>query len=304
MRILFLLLLLAPYLSYSQKISVRSIQKVTDAASGELSVAGISPDGLFILATSPDLKGLKIIDLSTKNIREITSDAGAGYEPIVTPGGDKIFYRSDEYINLRKYSSLHEFSRAKASRTVVEPLTRRLGSPVISGGKLIYSTAGKQKAIPLEKDAAQKETGDIYLVLEDLAPVLYVNGSGRVFKPNGEGNYIWASLSPDKTMILYNYGGKGTFVADTAGKITGELGRLDAPRWITDDLIVGMNDRDDGERVLSSDICCYSLKTKKLYNLTGTENEIEMYPWPVPGNKQIIFQTLKGEIFLMNIRIR
>ena len=57
-----------------------------------------------------------------------------------------------------------------------------------------------------------------YFVTEDDAPLrvdnenldlnLYRNGTKTVLKPHGDANYIWASLSPDQTMILFRQRGR------------------------------------------------------------------------------------------------
>ena len=39
---------------------------------------------------------------------------------------------------------------------------------------------------------------------ENLDLNLYRNGEKVILKPHGNANYIWSSLSPDKTMILFN----------------------------------------------------------------------------------------------------
>lgn len=293
-----------PVLASSQEIKVRRTEQITKSAAGELVISGVSPDGRLILASSSDFRGLKIIDLKKKRIQDVTSDAGAGYEPVFSPDGDKIYFRSDEYRNLRKYSSLHEYTRSTGKTSLVEPSTRGLGSPAISGGKIFYLADGRQKARITGPDESQKGGTNLFVILEDLVPVLYSNGIRKELKPNGEGNYIWASLSPDRTKLLYNFRGTSTFVCDTSGMILAELGRLNAPRWISDYLIAAMNDQDDGTRVIRSDICCYSMKTNILYNLTRTEDTIEMYPRPIPGRNRIAFQTLTGELFLMHIKIR
>jgi hypothetical protein len=131
--------------------------------------------------------------------------------------------------------------------------------------------------------------------------VLYINGNRKLVTPNGEGNYIWVSLSPDKTRLLYNYNGRGTFICKLDGTILDDIGRLNAPRWLNDQIIIGMNDKDDGYRVLSSDIICYSIATKKKTNLTSTSDKIEMYPFPFPDGNRIVYQTLSGELYIMNL---
>jgi hypothetical protein len=299
-----LILAFLPALASSQEVKVRRIEQITKSGAGELTVSGVSPDGKHILASSIDYKGLKIIDLKKKRIQDVTTDAGSGFEPVFSTDGKKIFFRSDEYRNFRKYSSLNEYDRSTGIKTLVEPASRGLGSPVISGDKMIYLIDGNQKTRITGTAESKKGDKNTYLLLEDLIPVLYFGGIRKELKPNGEGNYIWASLSPDMTKLLYNYRGTSTFVSDTAGNILTEIGKLNAPRWINNNLIVGMNDEDDGTRIIRSDICCYSLTTNKLYNLTRTKETVEMYPFPVPGKNRIAFQNLNGELFLMHLKVK
>jgi Tol biopolymer transport system component len=293
-----------PFIASSQEISVRKIQQITGTKDGELVLSGVSPDGKHILASSSDFRGLKIIDVKRKRIKEIAIDAGAGYEPAFSTDGNKIYFRSDEYKNYRKYSTLYEYDRTVEAKSQVEPASRGLGSPVISGSEVIYMADGKRRTRSTGKDVGGKGDSYIYVSLEELVPVLYSGGKRKEVKPNGDGNYIWASLSPDRKKLLYNFRGTSTFVSDTAGNILQELGRVNAPRWIDNNLIAGMNDEDDGTRVLRSDIICYSLKTNKLYNLTNTVESVEMYPFPLTGKNRVAFQTLKGELYIMNIKIR
>jgi Tol biopolymer transport system component len=92
---LWVFLLFFPFIASSQEISVRKIQQITGTKDGELVLSGVSPDGKHLLASSSDFKGLKIIDLKRKRIKEIANDAGAGYEPVFSPDGNKIYFRSD-----------------------------------------------------------------------------------------------------------------------------------------------------------------------------------------------------------------
>jgi WD40 repeat protein len=299
-----LILALLPALASSQELKVRRIEKITGSEKGELSVSGVSPDGKYILASSTDFRGLKLIDLRRKRILDITGNPGSGYEPVYSADGEKIFFRSDEYRERKKYSSLNEYIISTGKTSNVEPLSRGLGSPAISGDMVAYTVEGKRKIRMTGTSESIKGDNGTFLLLEDLVPVLYSGGKRKEIKPNGEGNYIWVSLSPDRKKILYNFRGSSSFISDTAGNILTEIGRLNAPRWINDDLIVGMNDEDDGNRILSSDIICYSMKSHQKYNLTNTLDTVEMYPFPVPGRNKLVFQTLKGELFIIHYKIK
>lgn len=85
-----------------------------------------------------------------------------------------------------------------------------------------------------------KENADYYDPVDDAALRvdnenldlnLYRNGEKVVLKPHGDANYIWSSLSPDQTMILFNTK-YGTGICDLNGKEIINLGKdFDAPVW-------------------------------------------------------------------------
>lgn len=65
-----------------------------------------------------------------------------------------------------------------------------------------------------------------------------------------------------------------------------------------------MDDRDDGYRVISSDIIAFVPETGETINLTATDDTIEMYPVPFPDGKRVVYQTTRGELFIMNLIIK
>jgi Tol biopolymer transport system component len=145
---------------------------------------------------------------------------------------------------------------------------------------------------------------DTFVVIEDLVPVLYAGGERKPLRPNGDGYYIWVSLSPDKTKIVYSFQGQNTFICNREGRILYDAGKINAPKWLNDNIIIGMDDKDDGHRVVSSEIVYYSLPAEKRSYLTATGTRSEMYPFPVSGGKKLAFCTDGGEIYIMKIRVR
>jgi len=115
--------------------------------------------------------------------------------------------------------------------------------------------------------------------------------------------YLWASLSPDKNQLLFTAAGKGTFVSNIKGELVTALGYLNAPQWLNNQWIVGMNDKDNGEQIISSTIDAVHVKTQKRVTLTSEKEEIALYPKISPTSDRIVFQTPTGEIYTLEFTI-
>ncbi len=142
------------------------------------------------------------------------------------------------------------------------------------------------------------EQGSIYVANEDLQIVLYHNGERKILAPHGtDVNYVWISLSPDRTKILFNTL-HGTGVCDLQGKEIVNLGGLDAPVWCGNDKVVGMFDTHDGDFFTSSCIAIRSLDGSIDQQLTDPK-EFGMYPAVSAQTGMIAYSTLNGEVRLM-----
>lgn len=90
--------------------------------------------------------------------------------------------------------------------------------------------------------------------------------------------YIWVSLSPNGKYILYNVPLRGTFVCTIKGKVVAELGKLNAPVWYDNNIILGMDDYDDGENFTKSDVVAVNFRTAQKQIIS--KETIAVYPYP------------------------
>ena len=136
---------------------------------------------------------------------------------------------------------------------------------------------------------------------ENLELNLYRNGEKVVLKPHGDANYIWASLSPDQTMILFNTK-YGTAVCDLNGNEIINVGNVNAPVWFGNDYIVGMNDLHDGYHFTSSNIVIASVDGAERQELTDAM-EMGYYPDVDAQSGRIVYHTEKGQIRMMQLNL-
>ena len=150
--------------------------------------------------------------------------------------------------------------------------------------------------ITLDDDAA------IRVDNENLDLNLYRNGEKVVLKPHGDANYIWSSLSPDQTMILFNTK-YGTGICDLNGNEIINLGQdFDAPVWYGNNYVVGMDDNHDGYHNIESSIMIASIDGAIVERLTNPEG-FGMYPDVDAQSGRIVYNTEDGEIRLLQLNL-
>ena len=137
---------------------------------------------------------------------------------------------------------------------------------------------------------------------ENLDLNLYRDGERIVLKPHGDVNYIWSSLSPDQTMILFNTK-HGTAICDLSGNEIINLGQdFDAPVWYGNEYVVGMDDNHDGYYITESSIMIASVDGTVVKRLSAPEG-MGMYPHVDAKSGRIVYNTDNGDIRLMQINL-
>jgi Tol biopolymer transport system component len=304
LKLVVLLLTATAGVMQAQEIKEGRTRQIARHAETGYNISAISPDGRKLLLTAPDYKGIFLMDKRRGVIEKINEMTGAGFEPCFSPDGRYIVFKTDDYRGVRKLSSLMRYELATGETTTLVNEKRSLTTPGVSGNRLYYLAEGKLELSSVENISLKGSVSDTVLLLEDLTPVLCINGENKTLKPSGEGSYIWISLSPDKTRVVYYFAGKGTFICDLEGKILFSAGKISAPKWLNNQIIIGMDDSDDGYRVTGSELVSFSLSSGKAYRLTSTPSVAEMYPLPFPDGKNIAFQTVEGKLFLMKLRFK
>ena len=161
---------------------------------------------------------------------------------------------------------------------------------------VVYLSHGRAEYFASAEDATLRVDN------ENLDLNLYRNGEKVVLKPHGDVNYIWSSLSPDQTMILFNTK-FGTAICDLNGKEIINLGQdLDAPVWYGNDYVVGMDDNHDGYFFTESSIMIASVDGTVVERLSAPEG-MGMYPDVDAKSGRIVYNTEDGDIRLMQINL-
>lgn len=298
MKKLFLLLVIIAAQLFAQKVTVVSDVAVTHSRDGKFYYPIVSPDGKSLLITSESYKGLWSRDLISGKIVKISDANGAGYEPAFSNVGEDLIFKEDKFISGKRFSSLVSFNNLSKKKTILEDRVRDLKIYRENNNSFKKYLRDNEVRSIMKETMLQKSTAPERVVfIQDSKLVLVENNEKKFIQPLGEGNYIWPSLSPDKTKLLFTLAGKGTFVADLDGKILNKIGYANYPNWSPDgNWVLFMKDIDDGVKLISSDLYIANLKTGKYFNITEGKEEISLYPKWGTTNADVYYNTDNGQI--------
>ncbi|MBR0023262.1 MAG: hypothetical protein IJP59_01490 [Muribaculaceae bacterium] len=296
-KVLLALALCVSFSGMAQLVNVTSIDKVNIPENAASKVAAISPQGDYILMTTDYNYGLTKFDLATGATQVITRAQGAGHDAQISQDGSTVVYRerSTNKKHLQMKAMKTKNLATGAEQQLVKP-SRDLQGVAIDGNTAVAVNKGKMSKKALDNGKAQVNTP----VLSTNNFKLYITRNGKTteFMPAGNHRYIWASMSPDATKALFYCSGKGAYVCNIDGSGLVSLGKLQAPKWMSNDMVVGMKTTDNGEVYTSGSIVVADLNGNS-QTLTG-DDVVAMYPLPASG--KIAFSTPTGEAYIINLK--
>ena len=300
MKKLLLLLAMFGQLMFAQQINVLSFSVLKNTEKGGFFYPTFSPTGDFLLATAVNYAGLKQYSFADKTVKILTTDAGAGYGVQISSDGNTVVYKKTGFVKNLRNNSLISYSRSTGKQVQLQAPTREPITPRFAANKPIFV---KGKTLVRINIAAAEVTPVI--CIEDQKMVLYTGDKRTILTPNGmESSYIWPSISPDKKNIVYTVAAKGTFVCRIDGSNVKSLGKMNAPVWLNNQWVVGMDDKDDGEKLFSSALIAVSIDGKVRQSLPTPNGKMAMYPAASADGSRIAFNTEKGELYLLSIQIK
>ena len=300
-KILFMLMAFATWSANAQLIEVASVEQLKMPSNLEnTKLAGVSPDGAYILLTGMNNAGLQKYDVATGKVETISTAAGAGYNVVISSDGNNVVYRETTMgkDKLNRSSLVRKDLTTKKTTTLVKP-TRNLNGYTLKGNSILSVEKRQLRVQALNKKQPVEKSVPV-VSIQDRQLMLTINGETRVLSPNGQDkSYIWPSVSPDGTKVCYYVAGNGAWVADIDGSNPRFIARdCRAAKWYNNEIIIGMADEDDGYVQTASDIVAYNLKGEHQVLTSGL---IAMYPYVAANGSQIVFSTDEGDTYLIRI---
>ena len=298
MKKLFILFALLGQIAVAQSIKVNSVQVLKGTETGGFYHPVFSPQGSYLLTTAEHYAGLKFHSLTTNEVKTLTADAGAGYDLCISADENTILFKRTEMINNLRYTSLQQYNLQDKKQLQIETAMREKITPAFAGEQPAY-VQGNTLVKPQTRAAGEVAP---FINIENQKMVLYAGTTRTALTPNGaDASYFWASVSPDGKHIVYTVAARGTFVCSIDGKNPVSLGKLGAPKWLNNQWVVGMDDKDDGERVLSSVIVASTIDGKVRQTLATPQTPVAMYPAASADGKKIAFNSGEGKIFILDV---
>jgi Tol biopolymer transport system component len=277
-KILLLAIAFVATMASAQVLNVASVEKLDIPANSDSKIAGISPDGAYVLITTQSNAGLQQFDLATSTLTTITSAVGAGYNVEISADSKEIIYREVTYTA----------DKSRMTALVRHNVQTADKSTLVSSTRNMHQARVRRAIAP----TLSIQNGELVITIGTVAKILSPNGQGR--------SYLWPSLSPDGSKILYHLAGNGTWVCNLDGSNPQRIGNFRAPQWYNNNIVVGMNDQDNGHYVTSSEIVVYTLAGEQQVLTNGAI--MAMYPYASADGKKIVCSTPNGEAYLINIK--
>lgn len=296
-KILLSIAVLISSVASAQLLNVGSTEKVNLPEGVTAVQSAMSHDGSFAVINGNG--GLVKVDLATGATVQIAKNASLqGIE--ISEDGSTVVFKQSSYQNRLRYTALKSVNLSNGKEVTLVAHSRNLQGFNVVGNRVNAINKGKisTKALNATATAASAPVASINRGALNVT----VNGVTRNISPQGtEGqSYLWPSVSPDGTKVLYYLAGRGAYVCNLDGSNPVSLGVIRAPQWYNNEVVVGMLDRDNGEIVTSSKIVASKIDGSVRQDLTQASS-MAMYPAVSGNGNKLSYVTPNGQLFVINI---
>lgn len=295
-KVLLSLAVLASSVASAQLLNVGSIEKVNLPAGASASQAVLSHDGSFAVINGAG--GLTKVDLASGKTTVIGGSATlSGVE--ISEDGSTIVYKQPVFKNKLRYTTLKSVNLNNGKESTIVSASRNLHGFALAKNSVGAVDNGKYTGKSLDNAAPSLVT---VASIKNGALCVAVNGVNNNISPQGTTgqSYLWPSVSPDGKKVLYYLCGQGAFVCNLDGSNPVSVGMIRAAKWYDNNVVVGMQDQDNGEYVTASKLVAVSVDGKVKQDLTQVSS-MAMYPAAAGNGSKVAYVTPAGELFVMNI---
>lgn len=282
--------------SQAQIAQITSTERLLAGVESEMYYPVLNEDGSKVLFSSSNYEGLRMYDFNDDVTVKISDEERAGFDASFTPDGRTVYYVSQEKVDGLNMRQVKKYDIGTMKVAAVTPLGRIVSRPIAMNSGMMARIDGKSVGSVAKKEVAVRTEGS----------TLYIscNGVEKAYSPvESHAGYLWASVSPDKTKVLFFAAAKGVYVVDLNGNILSSLGNYESPVWYGNDCVVAMNAKHNGYQHISSQIVMMRADGSEFQELTRPES-MAMNPSASMVGGKIVYNTIDGRLYQMNITLK
>lgn len=241
-----------------------------------------SPDGSKIAVTTDNYTGILVANADGTALRQLTREAGTGYNMTWTEDGAAIISRNNIVENGRVFHEIKSFDVKLGTSKVLMAKSRDAVSPRLKARK--GAAADIYSAMLARPTKAAKEIK----ALNQFAGKTVIN----------------PALSPDGSKIAFQIPGNGMWLINADGSGLRSLGKGSHASWLPDSkTIVYTVVEDNGERFTSSQLKSVDTSNGKTSVITRRADMIPMTPSVSPDGRKVAFENAAdAAIYVVNIK--
>lgn len=270
-----------------------------------------SPDGKSITFTSEKFNGLWIIDSSGKDMKQISTDGGAGYGYSWNEEGNCLLIRPNKYENNRKLNAVKIIDLKTSETTTIEeysaeikgiPLWKDRGATIqVKKQNQLYQTKSGLRQSKSTKTLKQTNQDVYEIILNNPTKCSELIPSFSSFRDRIIFN---AKQSPDGSKIVFQAGGKGLYVCQSDGTDVKQIGMGENPAWMPDSkYIIVSRIKDNGHTITDGELLSVNTDNGIYTPFFSNPSIIASRPSVSPDGSNVAFNDPeKGIIYVLAIQ--
>lgn len=279
----------------AQIVDVTSTQQLLKGVDSNMYYPVLSTDGSKMLYTSENFQGLKLYDFKDNVTQKVSDESRAGLDATFSCDGQTVYFVTQTWQDNRNMRQAKSYDIA----------TRKLNE-ISAKGRVVARPMALKNGVMTTIDGVVSITDNKSTTVRTKGSVLYIgrNGVEKAYIPvESHAGYLWESLSPDGTKVMFFAAGKGIVITDLNGNVLKQLGNYESPVWFGNDCVVAMNAKHNGYQHTASQIVLMRADGSELQELTRPES-MTMNPTASFEAGKIVYNTIDGRLYQMNVNLK
>ena len=279
----------------AQIVDVTSTQQLLKGVDSNMYYPVLSTDGSKMLYTSENFQGLKLYDFKDNVTQKVSDESRAGLDATFSCDGQTVYFVTQTWQDNRNMRQAKSYD--------IE--TRKLNE-ISAKGRVVARPMALKNGVMTTIDGVVSITDNKSTTVRTKGSVLYIgrNGVEKAYTPvESHAGYLWESLSPDGTKVMFFAAGKGIVITDLNGNVLKQLGNYESPVWFGNDCVVAMNAKHNGYQHTASQIVLMRADGSELQELTRPES-MTMNPTASFEAGKIVYNTIDGRLYQMNVNLK